>query len=79
MFNARLLRSGQFLFVILLASLTSLGQRVTPMTVVLRQAYLTKLLEILPPDPPFDAWLKKTNALPPDFNSLPRQTRRLIR
>jgi len=38
-----------------------------------RQEYLQKLLQILPPDPPFDAWLKKTNALPPDFNALPRQ------
>jgi dienelactone hydrolase len=37
-----------------------------------REQYREKLLTILPPDPPFDAWLKKTNALPPDFNSLPR-------
>ncbi|HWB31930.1 MAG TPA: alpha/beta fold hydrolase [Acidobacteriaceae bacterium] len=43
-----------------------------PMTTEQREEYRTKLLEILPPDPPFDAWLKKTNALPPDFNSLPR-------
>jgi dienelactone hydrolase len=38
-----------------------------------RSEYREKLLRILPPDPPFDEWLKKTNALPPDFNSLPRQ------
>ena len=38
-----------------------------------RAEYREKLLRILPPDPTFDAWLKKTNALPPDFNSLPRQ------
>jgi dienelactone hydrolase len=42
------------------------------MSTVERQQYLDKLLQILPPDPPFDAWLKKTNTLPPDFNSLPR-------
>jgi pimeloyl-ACP methyl ester carboxylesterase len=36
------------------------------------QEYLAKLQQILPPDPPFDAWLQKTGALPPDFNSLPR-------
>jgi len=38
-----------------------------------RSEYREKLLRILPPDPTFDAWVKKTNALPPDFNSLPRQ------
>jgi len=38
-----------------------------------RAEYRDKLLHILPPDPTFDEWLKKTNALPPDFNSLPRQ------
>jgi len=43
-----------------------------PMSMQDRQEYLEKLLKILPPDPSFDAWLKKTNALPPDFNSLPR-------
>jgi pimeloyl-ACP methyl ester carboxylesterase len=37
-----------------------------------RQQYLEKLQQILPPDPSFDAWLKKTNTLPPDFNALPR-------
>lgn len=48
------------------------AQKQAPMTTPQRQEYLEKLLQILPPDPPFDAWLKKTNALPPDFNSLPR-------
>jgi dienelactone hydrolase len=43
------------------------------MTVEERTEYREKLLQILPPDPAFDEWLKKTNALPPDFNSLPRQ------
>jgi hypothetical protein len=37
-----------------------------------RQEYLQKLQQILPTDPSFDAWLKKTNALPTDFNTLPR-------
>ena len=43
-----------------------------PMSTADREQYREKLLQILPPDPPFDAWLKKTNALSPDFNSLPR-------
>ena len=37
-----------------------------------RKDYLQKLQQILPPDPPFNAWLEKTGALPPDFNSLPK-------
>lgn len=37
-----------------------------------RQQYLEKLQQILPPDPPFDAWLKQTGELPPDFNALPK-------
>jgi pimeloyl-ACP methyl ester carboxylesterase len=37
-----------------------------------RQQYLAKLQQILPSDPPFDAWLKQTGALPPDFNALPK-------
>jgi len=49
------------------------AQSHAPMSAEERQEYLQKLLQILPPDPPFDAWLKRTNALPPDFNSLPRQ------
>ena len=42
------------------------------MTEAERRAYRDHLLQILPPDPHFDAWLKKTDALPPDFNALPR-------
>jgi dienelactone hydrolase len=37
-----------------------------------RVEYREKLLKILPPEPSFTEWIKKTNALPPDFNSLPR-------
>ena len=48
------------------------AQSQSPMSVEDREHYRDKLLQILPPDPSFDAWLKKTNALPPDFNSLPR-------
>jgi len=48
-------------------------QAQAPMTEQDRAAYREKLVRILPPDPTFDAWVKKTNALPPDFNSLPRQ------
>jgi len=43
-----------------------------PMTEAERRAYRDHLLQILPPSKEFDAWLKKTDALPPDFNSLPR-------
>ena len=43
-----------------------------PMSEQERREYLEKLQQILPADPAFDAWLKKTNSLPPDFNSLPR-------
>jgi len=38
-----------------------------------RQECLQKLRQILPSDPYFDAWLKNTGKLPPDFNALPRQ------
>jgi pimeloyl-ACP methyl ester carboxylesterase len=41
-------------------------------TVQERQQYLEKLLQILPPDPSFDAWLKKTGEIPPDYDSLPK-------
>lgn len=59
----------------LLATVFSIGARAqsqAPMSTQDREQYREKLLQILPPDPTFDAWLKKTNALPPDFNSLPR-------
>lgn len=48
------------------------AQPQAPMSEPDRAEYREKLLKILPPDPTFDQWLKKTNALPPDFNSLPR-------
>ena len=48
------------------------AQSQAPMSTEDREQYRDKLLQILPPVPSFDAWLKKTNALPPDFNSLPR-------
>jgi hypothetical protein len=37
-----------------------------------RQEYLDRLQKILPADPSFQAWLKKTGELPPDFDALPR-------
>lgn len=37
-----------------------------------RRAYRDHLLQILPPVPTFSDWVKKTDALPPDFDSLPR-------
>ncbi len=42
------------------------------MTEAERRAYRDKLQEILPPVPSFNEWLKKTDALPPDFDALPR-------
>src|ERR1035437_457304 len=59
----------------LLATVLGIGARAqsqAPMSTQDREQYREKLLQIVPPDPTFDAWLKKTNALPPDFNSLPR-------
>ena len=56
----------------MLLGTAAIAQSQAPMSTAERQDYLQKLLQILPPDPPFDEWLKKTNALPPDFNSLPR-------
>jgi dienelactone hydrolase len=44
----------------------------SPLSEAERHAYREHLLEILPPSKEFDAWLKKTDALPPDYNSLPR-------
>src|ERR1700691_486548 len=63
---------GAALSAILLGTAAS-ARAQAPMSTAERQDYLQKLLQILPPDPPFDEWLKKTNALPPDFNSLPRE------
>ncbi len=37
-----------------------------------RKAYRDHLLQILPNVPSFNDWLKKTDALPPDFDALPR-------
>lgn len=38
-----------------------------------RTEYREKIQQILPSAPSFDAWIAKTNALPPDFNALPKQ------
>jgi pimeloyl-ACP methyl ester carboxylesterase len=37
-----------------------------------RREYLEKLLNILPPAPAFNDWLKASGELPPDFDALPR-------
>jgi pimeloyl-ACP methyl ester carboxylesterase len=42
------------------------------MTVEERQAYREKLLQIIPEVQEFNAWLAKTDELPPDFDALPR-------
>jgi pimeloyl-ACP methyl ester carboxylesterase len=44
----------------------------TAMTPDERRAYRDHLLQILPPVPSFSDWIKKTDALPPDFDALPR-------
>jgi dienelactone hydrolase len=64
---------GAALSVILLGTISQ-AQSLARMSTEERQQYRQKMLQILPPVPDgsFDAWLKKTNALPPDFNSLPR-------
>ena len=49
------------------------AQTQAPTTTEERRQYLEKMQQILPSVPSFDAWLKKTSALPPDFNSLARQ------
>ena len=41
-------------------------------TVAERTAQWQKLDAILPPAPKFESWVKKTNAVPPDFNALPK-------
>ncbi len=56
----------------IILGMVSHAQLQAPMSTAQREQYREKLLQILPPDPSFDVWLKKTNALPPDFNSLPR-------
>ena len=42
------------------------------MTVEERRAYREKLIQILPEVEAFNAWLAKTDELPPDFDALPR-------
>ncbi len=56
----------------MLCSIAAYAQSQKPMSTEDRKEYLQKLQQILPSNPPFDAWLQKTNALPPDFNSLPK-------
>lgn len=51
----------------------ALAQSTPPMTTADRQAYLQRLEQILPSVPSWTEWQQKTNALPPDFNSLPKQ------
>jgi poly(3-hydroxybutyrate) depolymerase len=68
---------GNRIFMVAALSAIILGTAVparsqAPMSTQEREQYREKLLQILPPVPSFDAWLKKTNALPPDFSSLPR-------
>jgi pimeloyl-ACP methyl ester carboxylesterase len=57
-----------------LAFLLSAGA-LWPMTVEQRREYLVHLQQILPADPTFNQWLEKSNALPPDFDALPRNDR----
>jgi dienelactone hydrolase len=50
-------------------SLASAGFGMTPEE---RRAYREKLVGILPEVPAFTEWLKKSDALPPDFDALPK-------
>jgi len=58
--------------VVLLASGNALCQSDSTNTVQ-REQYLQKLAGILPAVPSWTEWQKRTGALPPDFNSLPKQ------
>ena len=69
--RSRILAWGPILSVILLANVHA--QAPDKMSTQERQEYLQKLQQILPSDPSFDAWLKNTGTLPPDFKALPRQ------
>jgi dienelactone hydrolase len=42
------------------------------MTPEQRREYRENLLKILPDSPPFKEWISKTDALPPDFDALPK-------
>jgi dienelactone hydrolase len=68
--NCHLLLAFQLIIVVSLT--TAFGQSATPMTTADRQEYLQKLVQILPPVPSWTAWQEKSSALPPDFNSLPK-------
>jgi pimeloyl-ACP methyl ester carboxylesterase len=60
------------LFLAVLLSTWAAGQSTSTTSVQDREQYLQNLQSILPPDPYFDAWLKKSHALPPDFGSFPK-------
>src|SRR5690349_11974782 len=59
-------------FVLLTSFTTTACRAATPMTQAEREDYLRRLDKILPPLPSWDEWQRKTGALPPDFNSLPK-------
>jgi hypothetical protein len=58
---------------LLCSSALALGQSSATGTQAKREQYLQKLEQILPPVPSWTEWQQKTGALPPDFDSLPKQ------
>jgi pimeloyl-ACP methyl ester carboxylesterase len=71
MLSKKLLRCA-LVFLLLLAADRAAARADDNSNTQERKQYLEKLQQILPSDPPFDAWLKQTGTLPPDFNSLPK-------
>jgi len=55
-----------------IATLLVSAQVALPLIPQERRKYRDNLVNILPYVPEFDAWLKKTDELPPDFDALPR-------
>jgi dienelactone hydrolase len=56
-----------------IAALLVSVQTALPMTPQERRQYRDHLMKILPDVPSFDAWVKKTDELPPDFDAFPKQ------
>ena len=54
------------------SSSTFAGVSIQSMTLEDREEYLEKFIKLVPFVPSWTAWQQETNALPPDFNSLPR-------
>jgi dienelactone hydrolase len=71
MLGNRLTRYGLACLLVFMVS-CAVGRAQDGKTTEEQKQYLEKMQQILPSDPPFDAWLNQTGALPPDWNSLPK-------